>query len=176
MHSYLNHESLYFEGNKYSVKTGERRWVVLFSSKDNRSGKYYKFICGLCTALEYRVHTLFCAKHDEEEIHVFFNIPVTVHLDIILINNQLDTQFLSYIFISILYMCLATLCSSSGESIVSIQDPVYVTLQSTPSGMQVGKFLPNLHTGQSPTQSDIYRMSVCLSLPVSAHLQLDGYL
>jgi hypothetical protein len=28
MHNYLNHESLYFEGNKYSVKTGERMWVV----------------------------------------------------------------------------------------------------------------------------------------------------
>ena len=27
-----------------------------------------------------------------------------------------------------------------------------------PFGMQVGKFLPDLHTGRSPTQSDIYQM------------------
>jgi hypothetical protein len=30
MHNYVNHESLYYEGNKCSVKTGESRWVVLF--------------------------------------------------------------------------------------------------------------------------------------------------
>ena len=47
---------------------------------------------------------------------------------LILVNNQLDAQFLLYIFISILYMFRATLCSSSGESIVSIQRLVYVTL------------------------------------------------
>jgi hypothetical protein len=82
---------------------------------------------------------------------------VTMHLGIILINNQLDAQFLLYIFISILYMFRATLCSSSGESIVSIH-LVYVSLHSTPSGMQVGNFLPDLHTGRSPTQSDIYQM------------------
>jgi len=57
------------------------------------------------------------------------------------------------IFISILYTFRATLCSSSGESIVSIQHLVYVTLCTWPSGMQVGKFLPDLHTGRSPTQS-----------------------
>ena len=55
---------------------------------------------------------------------------------LILINDQLDAQFLSYIFISILYMFRATLCSSSGESIVSIQHLVYVTLCRLPS---VGK-------------------------------------
>jgi hypothetical protein len=63
-----------------------------------------------------------------------------------------------YLFISILYMFRTTLCSSSGESIVSIQLLVYVTLCRWPSGMQVGKFLPDLHTGRSPTQSDIYQM------------------
>ena len=57
-----------------------------------------------------------------------FHILVTVHLGIILINNQLDTQFLLYIFISILYVFRATLCSSSGEPIVSLQRLVYVTL------------------------------------------------
>ena len=34
----MNYGLLYFEGNKYGVKTGERRWVVLFEIKDNRSG------------------------------------------------------------------------------------------------------------------------------------------
>jgi hypothetical protein len=58
----------------------------------------------------------------------FFYILATVHLRIILINNQLNAQFLLYIFISILYMLRATLCSSSGESFVSIQHLVHVTL------------------------------------------------
>jgi len=49
---------------------------------------------------------------------------------VIVINNQLDAQFLIYIFIfiSILYMFRATLCASSGESNESIQHLVYVTL------------------------------------------------
>jgi hypothetical protein len=46
-------------------------------------------------------------------------------------------------------MFRATLCSSSGESIVSIQHLVYVTLCRWPSGM---------HTGRSPTQTDIYQI------------------
>jgi len=72
----------------------------------------------------------------------FFYILVTVHFGIILINsNQHDTQFLLYIFVSILYMFRATLCSSSGQSIVSIQHLVYVTLCRWPSSMQVGKEL-----------------------------------
>ena len=90
-----------------------------------------------------------------------FYILVTVHLGIISINNQLDAQFLLYIFIWILYMFSATLCSSSGESIISLQHLVYVSLCRWPSGMQVGKelqFLPHLHTGRSPTQTDIYQM------------------
>jgi hypothetical protein len=61
-------------------------------------------------------------------------------------------------FITILYMFRAKLCSSSGESIVSIQHLVYVTLCRWPSGMQFEKeFLPDLHTRRSPTQSDIYQ-------------------
>jgi hypothetical protein len=52
-------------------------------------------------------------------------------------------------------MFRATLCSSSGESIVSIQHLIYVTLCTQPSGMQVGKELPDLHTGRLRTQSDI---------------------
>ena len=64
-----------------------------------------------------------------------------------LVNNQLDAQFfLSYTFISILYMFRAAMCSSSGESIVSIRRLVYVTLYRRPSSMQVWTFRPNLHT------------------------------
>jgi len=40
-------------------------------------------------------------------------------------------------FISILYMFRAPMCSSSGESIVSIRHLLYVTLCRWPSGMQV---------------------------------------
>ena len=60
---------------------------------------------------------------------------------------------LFYIFISILYMFRATPCSSSGESIVSIQRLVYVSLCRWPFGVQVG----DLHTKRSPTQIDIYQ-------------------
>ena len=55
-------------------------------------------------------------------------------------------------------MFRATLCSSSGASIVSIQHLVYVTLCRWPFRVQVGKFLSDLHTKRSPTQSDIYQM------------------
>jgi hypothetical protein len=58
----------------------------------------------------------------------FFNIPVTVHLGIIVISNQLDARFLLYTIISIPYMFRGTLCSSSGESIVSMQLLVYITV------------------------------------------------
>jgi hypothetical protein len=42
--------------------------------------------------------------------------------------------------------------------IVSIQHLVCVTLCRWPSSMQIGKFLPDLRTGRSPTQSDTYQM------------------
>jgi hypothetical protein len=94
--------------------------------------------------LKYVQHLL---PHEYKKILRIWNIP--------LINNQLGAQFLLYIFISILYMFRATLCSSSGESIVSIQHLVYVILCRWPSGMQVGS---DLHTGRSPTQSALYQM------------------
>jgi len=78
-----------------------------------------------------------------------FYILMTVHLVIILVNNQLDAQFILYIFISILYMFRATLCSSSGES-----NLVSVNLCKWPSGMQIRKELPDLHTRRPRTQSD----------------------
>ena len=82
-----------------------------------------------------------------------------VHLGIFIVNNQLDTQlFFSYMFISVLYMFRAAMCSSSGESIVSIRHLVYVTLCRWPTSMQAWMD-PSLHTRRSPTQSDIYQMS-----------------
>jgi len=58
-------------------------------------------------------------------------------------------------FISLLYMFRAPMCSSSGESIVSIRYLVYVTLCRWPSGMR---------TRRSPTWSDIYRISYWYNL------------
>ena len=54
-----------------------------------------------------------------------FYVLLTVHLGRILVNNQLDVQFLWYMFISILYMFRAPMCSSSGESIILIRHLVY---------------------------------------------------
>jgi hypothetical protein len=61
-------------------------------------------------------------------------------------------------FISILCMFRTTSCPSSGESIVSVQHLVCVTLCRWPFRVQVGKELSDLHTKRSPTQSDIYQM------------------
>ena len=57
---------------------------------------------------------------------------------------------LFYVFISILYMFRATSCSSSGESILSVQYLVYVTLRRWPFGVQVGKELSELQVGHLP--------------------------
>ena len=76
----------------------------------------------------------------------------------ILFIDELDANYFLCMFISILYMFRAYKCSSSGDSIVSIRHLVYVTLCRWLSGMQVWTFRPNLHTGQSHTQSDIYQM------------------
>jgi len=65
---------------------------------------------------------------------------------------------LFYVFISVHYMFRATSCSSSGESIVSIQHLVYVTLCQWPFRMQVGKEISDLHTERSSTQNDTYQM------------------
>ena len=94
-----------------------------------------------------------------------FYILVTVHLGIVLINNQSHAQFLLYIFISILYMFGATLCSSSGESIVSIQHLVYVTRCRWPSNMQVGSCFEQLcahHQESQLYQYNIWYMSLCI--------------
>ena len=78
-----------------------------------------------------------------------FCILLTVHLVMILGKWPTWYTILFYVCISILYMFRATTCSSLGESIVQIQHLVYVTLC---------RFLSDLHTKRSQTQSDIYQM------------------
>jgi hypothetical protein len=68
-----------------------------------------------------------------------FYVLLTMHLGIILVNKQLDAQFFFLYVISILYMFWATSCSSSGDSVVSIQHLVCVTLCRWPSIVQVRK-------------------------------------
>jgi hypothetical protein len=67
-----------------------------------------------------KIHTPFtpvCHKKMlRKDISSLFYISLTVHLSIILVNNQLDTLFSMYLIISPLYMFRATQCSSSGES------------------------------------------------------------
>jgi len=68
-----------------------------------------------------------------------FYIMLTVHLVMILGKWPTWRKILFYAFISLPYTFRAISCSSSGESIVSIQHLVYVTKR-------------------SPTHSDIYQM------------------
>jgi hypothetical protein len=80
------------------------------------------------------------------------------------------TILFSYMCISILYMFRATSCSSSGESIVSIQLLVCVTLCRWPSSMQVGnKELPDPHTKRSPTQWHTRRCIDTIDSPDDEH-------
>ena len=62
-----------------------------------------------------------------------------------------------FLCISILYVFRATPCSTTGESVVSIQPLVYVALCRWPFRVQVGQELSGLYTKRSPTQSDIYQ-------------------
>jgi len=92
------------------------------------------------------------------QVNTKFYISLTVHLVMMLGKWPTWRTFLFYVFISIFYLFQATSCSSSGESIVSIQYLVYVTLCQWPFHVQVRKFLSNLHTKWLPTQSDMYQI------------------
>ena len=53
------------------------------------------------------------------------------------VNNQLEAQFFFlHLLIPILYMFRANMCSSSGESFVSVRSLVYVTVCRWPCGVQ----------------------------------------
>jgi len=80
-----------------------------------------------------------------------FYISLTVHLDIIVVNNQPDALFSMYLFP--FSTCFEQPSAHHQENrIVSIHHLVYVTLC---------RWLPNMrvrHTRQSPTESDIHQM------------------
>jgi hypothetical protein len=90
----------------------------------------YQLLLSHCFAIKFMLAKL-------DELNFFLCVLLTVHLGIILVNDQLDAQlFYFYMFISILYMFQATSCLSSGESIVSIPLLLYVTHCKWPSSMQ----------------------------------------
>ena len=95
-----------------------------------------------------------CLAFPAELYQPKFYILLTVHLG----KWPNWRTILFYVLISILYMFRPTSCLSSGESIVSIQHLVYVTLYRWPFRVQVGKELSYLHTKRSPIQCDIYQM------------------
>jgi len=78
-------------------------------------------------------------NHDKSLIfYIFFSVyPVMIHW-----KWPIWRTVLFYVFISILYMFRATSCSSSGQSIVSIQRLVYATLCRWPFHVQVGSSFP----------------------------------
>ena len=79
----------------------------------------------------------------------------TVINNMFLVNNQLDAQFFPYIFISILYMFRANMCSSSGDQLFQY-DIRYTSLY---VGDRLVCRYAYLHTRRLPTSSDIYQMS-----------------
>jgi len=90
----------------------------------------------------------------DEEFYILLTVnPVMIHG-----NWPTWRAILFYVFISFLYLFRVTSCSSSGESVLSIQPLVYVTLCRWPFRVQVGH---DLHTKRSPTQSDIYQRLYC---------------
>ena len=110
------------------------------SKKGQSASQLYLVLCKRCDCKSTVVHE--------------FYVLLTVHLIKIFVNNQFDAQFFFlYLFIPLLYMFRTTMCSSSGESIVSIRPLVYVTIRRWPCGMQVQmelQFHLNLDTIDSP--------------------------
>ena len=87
---------------------------------------------------------------------VKFYISLTVHLSINLVNNQLDALFSTYLFISLPTYFEQPSAHHQENRILSIHHLVCVTMCRWLPGMPV---LPDRHTRQSPTQSDIYQMT-----------------
>jgi len=99
-----------FANGNFSTKLA----IYRVSFRDNMRGNIYR---------------VYSAGEAANEIRGEFYVLFIVHLLSVLVNNQLDAQFFfSYIFIPVLYMFRAHLCSSSGESTVSIRHLIYVTL------------------------------------------------
>ena len=120
----------------------------------------YMFRAAMCSSsgqsivsIQYLVYVTLCGW--PSGMQVWMVLKTSIHT---CISDQTHSFFL-YMFISIIYMFRATMCPSSGESIVSIPHLAYAILCRWPSGMQVWMFHPYLHTRQSSTQSDIYQVS-----------------
>ena len=102
---------------KYS---GMFRYILLKFRSFWRSEKYDQEFSGFHVWEDRQRHT---DGHWELDQHIFFNILLTVHLSITLVNEPtLRTIVLFYnTFITVLYMFRATSCSSSKGKIVLIQ-------------------------------------------------------
>ena len=80
-----------------------------------------------------------------------FYVLLTVHLGMILVNNQLDAQFFMYVYFYSLHVS-GSLVPIIRRIIVSMRLLVYVTLCRWPSGVY-------LRTRRSSTESDINQKS-----------------
>ena len=139
----------------YCDISNESKWLVFLDCvRDGFIRKYDKwsYCCSKCSECNYKIRLLTGFLES-------YNL-LTARLVMILGNRPTWLTFLFYISISILHMFRATSCSSSGVSIVSIQPPVHVTLCRWPFRVQIGKFLSDLHTKQSPTPSDMYQICI----------------
>jgi hypothetical protein len=105
-------------------------WPQVTYSLRNRRVNFWKFVIGKF----YKNLLIYCS-------YILNGTTVNLQdfmfcwpcISVYSVNNQLDAQFFfSFMFISILYMFRAAMCSSSGELIVSIRHLVYVTLYRGP--------------------------------------------
>ena len=93
----------------------------------------------------------------EKPSSVIFNVLLTVHLNITVVNNRPDAQLLYNTFIKVLYIFRAMSCSSSGGQIVLIQHLVHSL---SVSGRPVDP-----HTGRPLTESDYTRCCISTIWP-----------
>ena len=99
-----------------------------------RPKKYYKF-----RYKEYFTSLTSSTVNDlrmtNEVVTWCFYVLLTVHPDVILVNNQIDAQFFVYVYLYSLHVS-GTHVPITRRIIVSMQHLVYVTLCRLPSGMQ----------------------------------------
>ena len=88
--------------------------------------------------------SILCTSPNQRNLF-FFNVLLTVHPGMILVNNQLDARFFMYVYFYSLHVS-GSHVAIIRRIIVSMQHLVYVTLCRLPSGMQV-----NLHSRWSST-------------------------
>jgi len=82
-----------------------------------------------------------------------FYVLLTVHLGMMLVNNQLDAQFFMNVYFYSLHVS-GSHVPIIRRIVVSMWHLVYISLCRWPSGMQV-----ILHTGRSSAQTDINQVS-----------------